>query len=786
MAISSAAPFTALQWLSLAGISLAALWFVGASRPARLLFGLLCLLCLGAARQQHYLSENEASHLSHYNDFPRSILLTGIIVDYPDQRDSYTGIVLQAETLQATPGPESAITGRALVRADRFGEWRFGDRVEFVGRLETPPEFEDFSYRAYLARQGIHSLMRADKGQILEADQGNPALALIFKLRARAHAMVGKLFPEPEASLLSGILLGLESGIDPALRAQFNRTGTTHIIAISGFNITIIAGLFIVMGRRWLGARWGSFAAATAVVVYTLLVGADAAVVRAAVMATIALIAQRLGRQTDGLATLGAAAIFMTALNPPTLADVGFQLSFAATLGLLLYAGPFTDTIMDWLSSSPRFSERSLEKLAGPLSEFFTVTLAAQITTLPLLIYHFERLSLVSPFANLLILPAQPAVMLFSGLATLAGLVWQPLGRLLAWLSWPFAAYTIETVQWLADLPIASLATPPVSLSFIAACYLGLLGVTFLHRIPASQRRIRVPWPLLVGFLLLANYLAWHLVTDRPDGRLHLTLLDTGANPGVLIESPQGRRLLIDGGASSIKLGINLDERLSPFQRELDWIILTHPNEETAAGIAGLIERYLVGGALVVEPARSAAFQEISQSLNQMGRPIGKIEDGQVLSLDRGISLRLEYLDSGSAIEVSYGRARYLLLYGQPRAWPDQLPQESRRPNVSALLLPASGDANISPPSSVRALEPKIMLLAIEPGEARGLPARSLLDEMEGRPILRTDQHGWIRLSTDGVQMWVETQRESEYSVEARNNMPLPSVWIDLAALRPD
>jgi competence protein ComEC len=180
-------------------------------------------------------------------------------------------------------------------------------------------------------------------------------------------------------------------------------------------------------------ARAGSLAALLGIAIYTVLVGASASVVRPALMAGLAALAQRLGRQGDALAGLGAAAVAMTAANPYTLWDVGFQLSFGATLGLVLYADPvktaFVRSVSRWTTS-----ERAAQ-LAGPFGEYALFTLAAQVTTLPLTAAYFHRLSLVSWIANPLVLPAQPAVMILGGLTALTGSIWLPLGRPLAWIA---------------------------------------------------------------------------------------------------------------------------------------------------------------------------------------------------------------------------------------------------------------------------------------------------------------------------------------------------------------
>ncbi|MEJ2601096.1 MAG: ComEC/Rec2 family competence protein, partial [Anaerolineales bacterium] len=187
--------------------------------------------------------------------------------------------------------------------------------------------------------------MNQASARLLLHDQGNFLLAWVYALKRRALGTVYQIFPDPEASLMAGILLGVETGIPGPVQQAFQATGTSHIIAISGFNITILAGLFSTLFVKLLGKRRRYLAAglsAAAIGLYTIRVGAEAAVVRAALMGALALFARQVGRQQDGLNSLGLVAALMALANPNILWDVGFQLSFMATLGLVLYAEPLT------------------------------------------------------------------------------------------------------------------------------------------------------------------------------------------------------------------------------------------------------------------------------------------------------------------------------------------------------------------------------------------------------------------------------------------------------------
>ena len=247
---------------------------------------------------------------------------------------------------------------------------------------------------------------------------------------------------------------------------------------IFGFSIAIIAGLFAAMANRLFGPQRGAVVAILGIAAYTVLVGAGASVVRAAVMGSLALVAQRIGRRALGLNTLSAAIMAMTLLNPLTLWDVGFQLSAAATLGLVLYAEPFEAAFKNLAA---RFAApENAARLTAYVGEFFLLTLAAQITTLPLIAYYFKRLSFVSFVANVLIVPAQPAVMVMGGLALIVGLIWLPLGKIIAWAAWPFTAYTIAFVELFAKVPGAYIGLGEVAPGFVVGCYVALFGLTWL------------------------------------------------------------------------------------------------------------------------------------------------------------------------------------------------------------------------------------------------------------------------------------------------------------------
>jgi competence protein ComEC len=751
-------------WLGLAVVALSAAVLFRNHRIYRGAFLGVLALTLGAARSAAVLPPGPGS-VASYNDRPDLITLQGMVVDTPDERDTYTGLRLEVETLLLPDDSQPrAVHGRVLVYASRLEDWHFGDRVEAQGELQTPPIFETFSYRDYLARQGIHSLMPDARVTRLASRQAHAVSQAIHDYRALALDRVYDLFPDPEASLLAGILLGIESGIPPDVRQAFDRTGTSHIIAISGFNITIVAGLFIGLFGRWLGQRRGAVVAGLAIAVYTLLVGADPPVGRAAIMGGLGLLARRLGRQTDGLASLGAAALGMTVFHPLILWDAGFQLSFAATLGLILYATPLKDGLIRRLSS--RFSPELATRLAHPVSEFGLFTLAAQATTLPLTVYYFQRLSPSSLLANPVILPAQPLLMVGGGLAAMVATIWEPLGRPLAWITWPFAAFTIRTVEWFAALPFAAVPLGRVTLPTVMLLYAALFGLTALAQSPEQHlRRLRLPrlrLPVWLGWsgAGIAIVLVWGLVMARPDGRLHVVVLNVGSGDATLVTTPAGRRVLIDGGPSTLALSSALGRRLSPLDRGIDWLVVSGSGDHQLAGLAATIERFPIGQALLAGTPSGEAYRRLLEALTEAGCPMDEAQAGHALELGDGA--RLEIIGAGAhgaVLLLEYGSMRVLLAPGADPALIDSLSSAPGPGPVTAVVLAESGEAAVNPAGWLDQLHPRLAIVSVEAGDWRGLPSPETLEALAGTTILRTDQHGWIELISDGERMWVEVER---------------------------
>jgi len=728
-------------------------------------FILFIALALGAARYQFSVPDFDAFHIAFYNDRDYDLLITGMLTEPPDYRDTYTNLRLRVTAVDTGDSELPIKDSLILVRVPNNQTFQYGDVLRLRGKLKTPPENEDFSYRDYLAAKNIHSYMTNAEVTVLPNKGGNPIIAALYSFKQRSLDNIYRMFPDPESSLLAGILLGVDTGLTQELQQAFKNTGTAHIIAISGFNISIIAGIFFAFFSRFLGDRRGAVLAILGIALYTLLVGADAAVVRAAVMGSLALFARQVGRRQVALNTLLAVAAFMCVWNPLYVWDVGFQLSFFATLGLILYATPFSEFANRIIAKY--FPASVAEKFAELFSEFVLLTLAAQLTTIPIMAYHFQRISLVSFLANPFILPAQPAVMILGGLSVLLSHVWIVLGQLVAWITYPFVVYTIRMVEIFDRVPHGTLFLGDFSVWFVILFYAALLAVTFSWSSfkewtqSLGQKTGSVGVGSVLVILIIGLVLVWRAAASLPDRLLHVTFLDVGSADAVLVQTPGGKNVLINGGASVTTLADELGRRVSAFDRRLDWLVIAATDEEQVAALPRVLERY-PPDAVLWSGNEQASFSSLvlKEYLTTKQISVAIAEVGQVLDLGDGGTLKvLTTGPRGSVLLIEHKNFRALLPVGMSFEALEELRNGASIGPVSVLLLADSGYAASNPDEWFVNLNPELVILSVDAADENGMPDGEVLKALKDYSLLRTDESGWIEITTDGTQMWVNVER---------------------------
>ncbi|MEK9135192.1 MAG: ComEC/Rec2 family competence protein [Patescibacteria group bacterium] len=388
--------------------------------------------------------------------------IIGIVNSEPDIREKSQKIVVNG----------------VLVTTGRYPEYKYGDKLKITGKLEIPSEnINGFNYKDYLKKDGIYSIMSFPKIELIGQGFGSPIIQVLISFKNKFKETVRQFIPPPEIGVLEALVFGDEGGISKEWQEKLNLTGTRHIVAVSGMNITIIASLFLtLLLSLGLWRQQAFYLSIVLLVLYILMIGAPASAVRAGVMAGIFLLAQKLGRMSQAQGAVIFAAAFMLTLNPLLLRlDIGFQLSFLAIMGIIYLQPIFSE----WLKRVPDFK-------FFPLKSTIATTLSAQVFTLPILIYNFGYVSLVSLPANILIVPFLAPITILIFIFGFLAMLFPPLGWIFSFPVWLALNYLTKIVDIFSKIPLNILKIEHLHWIFIIIFYSVL--VFFIHRWRQSQK----------------------------------------------------------------------------------------------------------------------------------------------------------------------------------------------------------------------------------------------------------------------------------------------------------
>ena len=577
-------------------------------------------------------------------------------------------------------------------------------------------------------------------------------LVPVDALRAELARPLRMLVPEPESGILLGVVLGQRASISPDLAHAFAVSGTTHLLAISGFNMTLVGTAIALALRGRVPPLVRAAATVVAILSYSVLVGLAPSVMRAALMASVASCGLASGRRAATANALCVAATAMLFFDPAAIADLGFLLSAAATGGLVLWQAPLAE----------RFAQ-----LPGAVREGLATTLAASAPTLPIVAAAFGRVSIVSPIANLVAVPLFPPLMLTAALASAIGALSLDLARPVALVAYGWALALRVVVETFAALPVAAVSVPSgpmtgaaVALALVAAWRGASLVRAHLRvppiALPSIARRaalLAVPRAALLAVpaFVVAGVIAW----PSADPEVRVRALDVGQGDAYLVELGAAT-VLIDGGPDPARLIEELGASLPPWRRRIDVIALTHAHIDHGAGLIAALDRY-----------------EVGMTLEPVGLNPGPLADLWADGISRAHAKR-HAVRAGQRLRVADAVITVLSPEDDPRVDTPSLVLRIERGRFSALFMGDATDEALAdlllhpeglrsrvyvPPhhgagtphavTLVDAVRPEVALISVGAGNRYGHPTPETLAALGGIMTFRTDRDGTVEVSVD-------------------------------------
>lgn len=406
------------------------------------------------------LEMTERSRPDLNNLYGKNIVARGAVWEKPETRGQNTRLKIKIEKIGDEKAKEDIFI---LATLRNYPEYKLGDELKIEGVLKKPASSAEFDYAAYLAKEDVFAVSFFPRVSKIGEGETSRIKIYLAGFKTAFEEKIDRVLPEPHSSFLKGLLLGGKESLPEDLVRDFQQTGTAHIVALSGYNITLVGRFFVVILTLFLFLPFSIafWLASAGIALFVLMAGASASAVRAAVMGILVLLSQKEGRMyniTNALIFAGALMIFQ---NPRILRfDAGFQLSFLATVGLI-FLSPRVEVWLNRIlkiksSLKPVFSEK---KTAGlKFKQIFIETTSAQLMVLPLLVYLFGQVSFISPLVNVLVLVAVPYAMFLGFITGISGFLSGNLSMVLGWVIWALLEYKIRVIGLFAKFPAASIA----------------------------------------------------------------------------------------------------------------------------------------------------------------------------------------------------------------------------------------------------------------------------------------------------------------------------------------
>jgi len=731
---------------------------------AYLLAGIMLFYSVGGF-EYFYMTNSITTKYSAFIN--HDVGIDGYIASEPQIGETKVSYVVRTQSIKYL-GKGKNIKGKILLSIpldSKRSELVYGRNIYIKGVLKTPKGRRNpgsFDYRSYLAQSGISATIFAQGSgvKVINGNSGNVIVKAGLIVRNHIIGIVNKSLPEQQAGLLNGMLIGYTDGLTEDVQKAFRDAGLSHIMAVSGANVAFLTiPLVFVFRKLRVRQRTANILISLILVMFVFVTGFEASVTRAVIMGITVLAAQIIRRETDVFTSISFAAILLLVQNPLNLFNIGFQLSFAATLSIILFYG-FIKEKLDY------------KYIPGFITDTMAVTLAAQVGVLPISAYYFNSVSIISVISNLFVVPLTGIITVIGCIMAAAGVISLMLAQIIGYINNTLLFFILYITKTSASIPFAAVRIKTPSLLMIVAYY--LLVIYFLWFKPKFKPEVKLKHYTVCTAVTVVII----LITLLLPGKLKVVFLDVGEGDSIFIKTQAGRNILIDGGGGSngISSGNNTGENiLIPFLLDegvskLDMVIATHGHDDHIQGLLPVLKQYKVDNLVIPELKDNKELNTLLEIAEDKKIKVRECSTGDSITLDpeteffvlnpnEGFCASEEYLNEGSLVlKLVYNNTSLLFTGDIGKETENLLLRGKADIRADVLKVAHHGSAGSTGEEFLKNVNPKAAVISVGTNTF-GHPSKPVVNLIKQHEIslFTTQDCGAVILQSDGNKFDIYT-----------------------------
>lgn len=711
-------------------------------------YSIIFLLCYLISYTQ--IINLEKSYHETYKIGEEEVQIVGTIISNPNKQDYKTTYLLKVESMNHNSSYQNTNLLLHIKNEKNANEYSYGNQITFVGSLKEVAGQRNeggFDYKNYLKTQKIHAIIETKKSKVKLIKEKNVAwlFQIVNTMACKIEEKAYQLLEKQEASLLTGILIGKKENLDESVQEAFRKSNLSHMLAVSGAHTSyVILAITFLFAISKIGKRNSKLATMFILFLFMLLTGNTPSVTRACYMAIYFIIAYLFHKKVSALSAIFISALFLMIQNPYCILDVGFELSYAGTIGIIVCYPIMKSFFYQKKKKEYPLTISPWQKILQAIKELLLVTISANLILVPIILYHFNTLSLTFLLSNLLASPIMAIVVILGFLTIFFSFLCMPIGKLLSILLGFFLNLLLQIATFTSKLPFSQILVATPKLPWIISYYF-FIAVFYFSKKKKWHKKINKKKVIIVFFILFLFYFTYLQIPKE----MQIHFIDVGQGDSTLIITPRHQTILVDGGGSeNFDVGKNtlipylLDKGIT----KLNYVFISHFDVDHVKSILTLLETMKVKQVVITKQGETSEnyemFQKIVKEKQSKVLIVKKKEEIEIepkvkfqILWPKEKQIKENILNNNSMVtKLTYQNFSMLLTGDIEQIAEQEIVQEYQNTNLlksTILKVAHHGSKTSSTQEFLEQVKPKIAFIGVGKNNTFGHPNDSVIKRLE-------------------------------------------------------